>query len=56
LPRILVLNRTFLNLFLDYEKTKKEASEEPDDEEVYYEEPSLLGGIKGKDYGVVFGA
>jgi hypothetical protein len=36
-----VLNLSFLNLFLEYEKTWEEVSEEPDDEEVYYEERSF---------------
>jgi hypothetical protein len=39
---MLVLNRTFLNLFLDYKKTKKKAAEELDDEEVYYKNQIFL--------------
>jgi hypothetical protein len=31
-------------------------SEEPEDEEIYYEEPNLLGGIEKEDYIIVFGA
>jgi hypothetical protein len=50
----LVLNRTFLNLFFDYEKTEEEASEDPDEEEVYYKK-HLLGGLEGEDYGIVIG-
>jgi hypothetical protein len=52
----LILKCTFLNLFLDYENTREEDSEESDDEKVYYEEPDLLGGVEGKDYCIVFGA
>jgi hypothetical protein len=37
----LVLNRTFVNKFLDYEKTEEEASMDPDEKEVYYEERDL---------------
>jgi hypothetical protein len=37
----LVLYHSFLNIFLEYEKTGEEVSEEPDDEEVYYEERSF---------------
>jgi hypothetical protein len=33
---MLTLGTTFLNLFLDYEKTEEEASEDPGEEEVYY--------------------
>jgi hypothetical protein len=32
---MLVLNRTLLNPFLDYEKIGEEASEKPEDEEIY---------------------
>jgi hypothetical protein len=46
-----LLNRTFLNLFLDYGRTWEEASEKPNDAEVYYEEPDLCGGIEVQDYG-----
>jgi hypothetical protein len=51
----IVLNRTFLNLFFDYEKTEEEASKDPDEEEVYYEKPDFLGGLEGEDYGIVIG-
>jgi hypothetical protein len=53
---MLVLNCTFFYLFLDYEKTWEKASEEPNNEEVYYEEPNLFGCIEGENYGIVFGA
>jgi hypothetical protein len=53
---MLVLNHTFLNFFLDYEKTEEEASEEPGEEEVYYQKLDLSRGIEGEDYGIVFGA
>jgi hypothetical protein len=46
-----LLNRIFLNLFLDYEKTWEEASEKSDHAEVYYEEPDLCGGIEVQYYG-----
>jgi hypothetical protein len=49
----LKLNHTFLNPFLDYERTREEASEEHEDEKIYYEEPDLSGGT---DYGIVFKA
>jgi hypothetical protein len=48
---MLVLNRTFLNLFLAYKNKGEEAIDETDKEEVYYEEPDILGGIEGEEYG-----
>jgi hypothetical protein len=50
----LVLNRTFINIFLDYKKSEKEASNDPD-EEVYYKERDLSEGLEGEDYGTVIG-
>jgi hypothetical protein len=51
----LVLNHTFANIFLDYEKTEEEASKDPDDKEVYYEKRDLSKGLEGEDYGTVIG-
>jgi hypothetical protein len=43
---ILVLNHTFSKPFLDYEKTGEEVSKEPEDEEIYYGELGISGGIE----------
>jgi hypothetical protein len=48
---MLILNCTFLNIFLDYEKTREESSKDPDKEEIYYEEQDLSEGLEGEDYG-----
>jgi hypothetical protein len=41
-----------LNLFLDFElyNTEEIEANQQEDDEVYYEEPDLLGGIEGIDY------
>jgi hypothetical protein len=52
----LILNCTFLNFFLAYKNKREEAIDETDKEEVYYEDPDILGGIEGEEYGIVFGA
>jgi hypothetical protein len=56
LSTCVLINHTFLNIFLDYGKTWEEALEEPNDKEVYYKEPNLSGGIEGEDYNIFFGA
>jgi hypothetical protein len=38
-----------------YKKTKEDASEEPEDDEINYEELDLSEGIEQGDYGIVFG-
>jgi hypothetical protein len=38
-----------------YKKTNEEASEEPEDDEINYEELNVWGGIEQGDYGIVFG-
>jgi hypothetical protein len=41
-----------LNIFLDFElyNTKETEANQQKDDEVYYEEPDLSGGIEGIDY------
>jgi hypothetical protein len=51
----LVLNRTFANIFLDYEKTEEEVSKHPDEKKVYYEKRDLLEGLEGEEYDTVIG-
>jgi hypothetical protein len=42
----------FTNLFLDFElyNTEETEANQQEDDEVYYEEPDLSGGIEGIDY------
>ena len=47
-----VLNLFFATLALDYENSE-DLSE--DNEDQFYEEPDLSGGIEGVDYGIVYG-
>ena len=52
----LVLNRIFETLALDCEKCGELIFEKgEDDDEIYYEEPDLSGGVEGVDYGIVYG-
>jgi hypothetical protein len=52
----LVLNRTFLDPFLDCEKTEEEYFEELENGgDIYCEEPDLSGGIEGIDHSIVYG-
>jgi hypothetical protein len=46
-----------LNLFLDFElyNTKETKANKQEEDEVYYEEPDLLGGIEGIDYIIEYG-
>jgi hypothetical protein len=53
---MLILNRTFLDLYLVYRKIKEKASEKPKDEKIYYKELDLLEGIDEEEYNIVFGA
>jgi hypothetical protein len=47
-----VLTLSSRNLALDCENNE----DVPDDsEEQYYEEPDLVGGVEGVDYGIVYG-
>ena len=52
----LVLNRTFLNPCLGAERSDEAVSKEFEEEEIYYEEPDLSGGIEGVDYSIAYGA
>jgi hypothetical protein len=46
-----------LNLFLDFElyNTEETEANQQEDDEVYYEEPDLSGGIEGIDYIIEYG-
>jgi hypothetical protein len=46
-----------LNLFLDFElqNTEEIEANQQEDDEVYYEEPDLSGGIEGIDYIIEYG-
>ena len=52
----LVLNHIFENPCLDCENNDDTIIEKgEDDDEIYYEEPDLSGGVEGIDYGIVYG-
>jgi hypothetical protein len=48
---------TILNPFLDFElyNTEETKANQHEDDEVYYEEPDLSGGIEGIDYIIEYG-
>ena len=50
----LVLNHIFKNPFLDCENSDDTTIEKgEDDDEIYYEERDLSGGVEGVNYGIV---
>ena len=52
----LVLNRIFETLALDCENSEEFFIEKcEDDDEIYYEEPNLLRGVEGVNYGIIYG-
>jgi hypothetical protein len=50
-----VLN-LFLKPLLECESLDFDSYEKAEDDEVYYEEPDLSGGVEGVDYGIVYSA
>ena len=52
----LVLNRIFETPCLDCENSDDSIIEKGEvDDEIYYEEPDLSGGVEGISYGIIYG-
>ena len=52
---MLLLTLSYLTPCLDFDDTMSEAFGVYHDDEVYFEEPDLIGGIEGVDYLITYG-